>query len=158
MTGMMTDRAPASTVKRRWNIFLPAGFFLSIVSFLSYYSFFAAFPLTRDIPWVNLLLFGVALSLLAAGLFRAYRSPELYRGRIFGPILAAPALAIFGFFIYLNFGAANDLPPSSMAPRPGQQAPDLALVDMTGAAVKLGDLVGGEKGRWALLVFYRGYW
>src|SRR5438094_5347539 len=48
----------ATSMKRRWNFSLWAGFFLVVVGLVSYVPFFALFPVTRDFPWVNLLLFG----------------------------------------------------------------------------------------------------
>jgi len=41
-------------MKRRWNISLWVGFFLVVLGLVSYVPFFALFPITRDIRWVNL--------------------------------------------------------------------------------------------------------
>ena len=64
-------------------------------SMFSYISLFARFPLTRDFPWVNLLLLAAGLALLGAGVVRAFRKPQLYRGRIFGSALALLGLGLF---------------------------------------------------------------
>src|SRR5436190_20612542 len=74
-------------MKRRWNMSLWAGFFFVVIGLLSYVPVFSLFPITRDFPWVNLLFFAVGVVLLGAGLRRAFRQPELYRGRILGSIL-----------------------------------------------------------------------
>jgi hypothetical protein len=54
------------------------------------YEFFGQFPITRDFPWANLLLFSIGATLLLVGLFRAFWRPQVYRGKIFGSIFAAP--------------------------------------------------------------------
>jgi hypothetical protein len=48
-----------------WSIW--AGFLLSVVAAASYFLLFARFPTTRDVPWVNFLLFGLAAGLLGLG-------------------------------------------------------------------------------------------
>ena len=63
---------------RRFNWHIWAGFLLSIIAFLSYGLFFVNFPITRDVPWANLILFLIAASLLFVGIRRAFapdRSP-----------------------------------------------------------------------------------
>jgi hypothetical protein len=49
-----------------------AGFLLSTVAFLSYPFVFERWPFTRDFPWANLLLFGLAAVLLESLRSRAY--------------------------------------------------------------------------------------
>jgi len=56
-------------------LFLLAGFFS--------YTFFAQFPITRDFPSANLLLFAAGGIYLVVGLFRAFCKPQIYRGKIF---------------------------------------------------------------------------
>jgi len=41
---------------RRWNWPLWTGFILSFIAFFSNVGFFNRFPITRDIPWVNMFL------------------------------------------------------------------------------------------------------
>ena len=68
--------------------FLPlAGLAVCVVAFLSYFVFFYQFPITRDVPWANWLLFAFGLGLAVVGLRRPYRQPERYRGRVMGPVL-----------------------------------------------------------------------
>ncbi len=157
---------PGETLmKRRWNVHLYAGFLLTLVAFLSYFAFFARFPITRDFPWLNLLLFAGALVLLGAGLARAYRQPERFRGKFAGLVLTVLSVAILGLFVFYNFSFSKRLPASKAAPQAGQKAPDFTLPDMNGNSVTLSKLWGGpesaagaQKDRWVLLVFYRGYW
>jgi hypothetical protein len=152
-------------MKRSFNWLLWTGFLLSIVAFFSYFALFVRFPVTRDFPWANLLLFALAAALLILGLRRAFTQPAAYRGRIFGPILAALSLAVFGFFFYGLFIAARQLPSARSAPQVGQKAPEFTLVDTKNTNISLSELLstplpgasgGAPKG--VLLVFYRGYW
>ena len=143
-------------MKRRWNWFLWAGFLLVLAGIGTYIPVFAQFPITRDFPWVNLLMFAGGCVILGVGLLRAYRQPQLYRGRITGPVLAALSVLGIGFFCYGLFYVARQLPESAAAPRVGQKGPDFTLPDQDGTPVALSDLLG--KSNAALLIFYRGYW
>ena len=87
--------------QRRMNWPLWAGFLLSLAALGSYPLFFAQFPVTRDVPWVNFLLFGTAAVLLAVGLRRAFSPHSLYRGKVTGPILTVASMAVMGFFLFL---------------------------------------------------------
>jgi AhpC/TSA family len=141
--------------KRSWNWMLWLGFLSVLAGFLSY-GFFAQFPLTRDFPWANLSLFGVGGICLVVGLFRAFGKAQVYRGKIFGPILAALGILMFGFFSYVFFYQLRQVPPSIGAPRVGEKAPEFTLSDQDGKDVSLADLVGGSKA--IALIFYRGFW
>jgi hypothetical protein len=142
-------------MKRSWNWSLWIGFFFALAGFLGY-TFFAQFPVTRDFPWANLLLFAVGGILLVLGLFRAFGKPRIYRGKIFGPILATLGILMFAFFSYVFFYALRQVPPSTGAPRVGQKAPNFTLPDQDGKDVALGDLVSKSKA--VALIFYRGFW
>ena len=141
--------------KRRPNLLIWTGFAVVLLAFPSYFLFFALFPITRDIPWANFLLFIAGVSLLAVGLMRAYRSPELYRGRISGPILSALALLTVGLFCY-GVLVLTKVPSVHGAPKPGDPAAPFALSNAEGTPVRLSDLLQGRRA--ALLIFYRGYW
>jgi hypothetical protein len=138
--------------------FLPlAGFLVCLVGFLSYFFLFTRFPVTRDVPWANWLLFAVGLALAGAGIARAFRRPETYRGRVLGPILGVLSLAVVGFFLFATLVASRQLPSGANAPKVGEKAPDFTLPDSQGRPVALHDLVGPGK-PWVVLIFYRGYW
>src|SRR4051812_3617472 len=119
---------------KRWNWPLWAGFLAALVALFSY-AFFAQFPITRDFPWVNLLLFAASGVLLAMGLLRAFRHPQLYRGRIIGPVVAVLSLLGFALFAYGTLYVVRQLPSASGAPRVGQKAPDFTLPDQNGKPI-----------------------
>lgn len=149
---------------KRLNWPLWAGFLLAIIAFFSFFAFFVNFPITRDFPWANLLLFALAAVLLFVGLRRAYGEPTLYRGKIFGPILAVMSVAVFAMFSYGVFVASRQLPMAHGAPQVGQKAPEFSLLDTSGKSVSLSQLLSAplpavaQAPKGVLLVFYRGYW
>jgi hypothetical protein len=145
-------------VKRKWNWPVWVGFIVAVGGLLSY-QFFAQFPMTRDFPWANLLLFGIGAALLILGLFRAFGRAQHYRGKVVGSIFSATAFLFLAFFCYEIFYMLRQVPASSGAPRVGQKAPDFILLDQNGNAVGLGDLLRGPSGPKAVaLIFYRGFW
>ena len=141
--------------KKSWNLSLWIGFLFALAGFLSY-TFFAQFPITRDFPWANLLLFAVGGVLLVLGLFRAFGKPRVYRGKIFGPVLATLGIVMLGLFSYIFFYALRQLPPSTGAPRIGQKAPEFNLLDQDGKDVSIQALVSRSKA--VALIFHRGFW
>ena|SRR5260221_622420 len=152
-------------MKRHWNSFLWMGFIFILIGLLSYIPIFARFPITRDVPWVNLLLFLIGGVLLGMGLMRAYKQPDLYRGKIFGPILSIVGVLGVSLFIYGLLIQGRQMPASAAAPKVGQKAPDFALSDQNGKMVSLADLVSSSppgtsspRANGVLLIFYRGYW
>jgi len=142
-------------MKRRWNWPLWIGFIVAVGGLFSY-EFFVRFPITRDFPWANLLLFGIGGALLIVGLFRAFGRPQLYRGKIFGSILTAIALVLIAVFSYEIFYVLRQVPLSAQAPRVGEKAPDFTLLDQNEQPVGLGDLLSGSRA--VVLIFYRGFW
>jgi hypothetical protein len=142
-------------MKRKWNWPIWLGFVVAVAGLFSY-DFFARFPITRDFPWANLLLFGIGGALLIVGLFRAFGRPQLYRGKIFGSIFTAITLFLFAFFSYEIFYVLRQVPLSAQAPRVGEKAPEFTLVDQNGKPVALADLLSGSKA--VVLIFYRGFW
>jgi hypothetical protein len=142
-------------MKRKWNWPIWVGFIVVLAGVFSY-GFFAQFPITRDFPWVNFLLFGIGAAFLIVGLFRAFGRPQLYRGRIFGSIFTAIALFLFVFFSYEMFYVLRQVPPSTGAPRVGEKAPEFTLLDQNKKPVVLADLLSGSRA--VVLIFYRGFW
>jgi hypothetical protein len=145
----------STSTGKSWNWSLWIGFLFALAGFLSY-AFFAQFPVTRDFPWANLLLFAVGGILLVLGLFRAFGKPRGYRGKIFGPILVTLGILMFTFFSYVFFYQLRQVPSSTGAPRVGQKAPDFTLSDQDGKDVPLLDLV--TKSKAVAVIFYRGFW
>ncbi len=152
---------------RRRNHFVWAGFLIVVVALLSYLPLFVRFPLTRDFPWVNLLFFVVGASFLGVGVRRAYRQPELYRGKVSGAIFSALSALALGLFLYGIFYHARDLPASKGAPQVGEKAPEFTLPDQNGSPVTLSRLLASAADsparaapaiQGAVLIFYRGYW
>lgn len=152
----MTEKLP----RLNWHIW--AGFVLTVVAFLSYFLFFVMFPLTRDFPWVNLVLFVTAGVLVFIGVRRAFAAGRSRLAKVAGSVLAALSILIFAFFVHILFVRATQLPASARAPKVGQQAPEFSLADQGGKHVSLSELlsnpINGTAPRGVLLVFYRGYW
>jgi hypothetical protein len=143
-------------MRRNWNLVLWAGFAVALAAALSYIPFFALFSITRDFPWANLLLFLAAGFLLGTGMYRAFRRPATYRGKISGSIFSLLSVILFGLFCYGVFFQARSIPASSGALHSGQRAPDFALTAIDGKPVTLSQLRQGNRA--VLLIFYRGYW
>lgn len=160
---------------QRFNWQIWAGFLLSVVAALSYPLVFVNFPVTRDFPWANLLLFAIAAALLLIGVRRAFAPDRSRKSKIAGSILATLGVLILGLFIFSAFILSRWLPGSHGAPHVGQKAPDFSLTDSNGRLVSLSDLLsapiqsvapavaGGASPQNAvpkgvLLIFYRGYW
>jgi hypothetical protein len=146
--------------------FLPLiGLLVSGFALASYPLLFSRFPATRDVPWVSWLFFALGLGLVGAGIVRAYRSPERWRGKVLGPVLGVLSLAVLGLFLFMTMIYARQLPASAGAPKVGEKAPDFTLPDSQGRPVRLYSLLGspdggapGAPGTWVILIFYRGYW
>lgn len=86
-------------MKRKWNWPIWVGFVLLFAGLFTY-GFFARFPITRDFPWANLLLFGAGAALLIFGLFLAFGRPQVYRGKIFGSIFTVLVVAFFSYGVF----------------------------------------------------------
>jgi hypothetical protein len=147
---------------QRFNWQIWAGFLLSVIAFLSYPFIFVRFPVTRDFPWANLLLFGIAATLLLVGVRRAFAPDRRRISKIVSSILATLSVAILGFFIFAAFIMSRWLPVSHGAPQIAQKAPDFSLSDTNSRMVSLSELLStpirGTAPKGVLLIFYRGYW
>jgi len=146
--------------KFNWQIW--AGFLLTIFAFLSYPFIFIEWPLTRDFPWLNLLLFAAALVLLIVGLRRAFRPERRLFSKLAAPILTVLSVLILALFIFVAFIESRRLPASQAAPAVGQKAPEFTLADTNSKPVTLVELVSqpinNKPAKGVLLIFYRGYW
>ncbi|MGB2668698.1 MAG: hypothetical protein WAK48_32235, partial [Candidatus Acidiferrum sp.] len=106
-------------MKRSWNPRPWAGFALCVAAFVSYPTFFARYAITRDFPWLTLLLMALGLFLVASGVLRAFRQPDAYRGKIFGSVLGVFSVALVGLFLFGIFHLTRQLPASHGAPQVG---------------------------------------
>jgi hypothetical protein len=147
-----------------WNWRLWAGFGLSIGALAAYVFWVNE---TRAVFWPALLLFLVAAVLLVSGLKRRSREPELYRGKIAGPMLTTLSVLIFGLFGFVVYQVLRVFPEAKNAPQIGQRAPGFSLVDANGENLTLPQLLsspitdsrgGARATKGVLVVFYRGFW
>src|SRR5882724_10026166 len=126
---------------QRFNWPIWAGFLLSITALFTYPFIFVRWPVTRDFPWANLVLFGIALVLLFAGVRRAF-VPDRHRlSKIVAPIVATLSVLVLGLFLFSFFIASRWLPASPGAPQVGQKAPDFSLADTNNKQVSLTSLL-----------------
>ena len=146
---------------RRFNWPLWLGFVLSVVGVFSYLAVFVWYPVTRDFPWANLLIFAVAAVLLFLGVRRAFAS-DRRRSKVVAAIVTTLGVVVIALFLVGFFVGGRALPASKGAPQVGQKAPDFTLNDTGGKAVSLNELlstpINGTPPKGVLLVFYRGYW
>lgn len=143
-----------------WQIW--AGFVLSLVALFSYEFVFVRWPITRDFPWANLILFAIAMVLLFLGLRRAFKPDKRFVSKIFSSLAAGLGLLILAAFLFVTFVAAWWLPASAAAPQVGQKAPDFTLTDSNNKPVTLAQMltepINNKAAKGVLLIFYRGYW
>jgi cytochrome bd-type quinol oxidase subunit 2 len=149
---------------RRFNWPLWAGFLLTLIAAFSYFAFFVNFPVTRDFPWANLLLFLLAAVLIVMGIRRAFARDRAHptRSKVVASIVTTLSVLVCAFFIFAIFIAGRFLPPSTGAPHVGQKVPEFTLSDANSRQVSLNQLtsepVDGKAPKGVLLVFYRGWW
>src|SRR3981189_3532735 len=127
------------TKRFNWQIWL--GFLLSVAALISYPFVFVRWPITRDFPWANLLLFGIAAALLVLGIRRAFAGDRPRRKKLPRVAAATLSLVIFALFIFAAFVAARWLPAARGAPQAGQKAPEFSLTDTNGKTVTLSELL-----------------
>jgi hypothetical protein len=147
---------------RRFNWAIWAGFLLTLFAFVSYPFIFARYPITRDFPWANLLLFAAGLVLVIIGVRRAYTPGRTLISKIGSSFAAALSVVMLSFFLFLIFGMTRHLPASRGAPQVGQKVPAFTLMNQSGKPVSLAEVlsspVNGTPPKGALIIFYRGYW
>ena len=149
---------------RRINWPLWLGLLVAFIGGFSYIAVFVWFPITRDFPWVNLLLFLVALIFLCQGIRRGFARDRAHpaRSKIITAVVATFSVAIIALFLFSYFVFARWLPPSTGAPQVGQKIPEFTLPDSSGRQVSLNEIltapIDGKAPKGALLIFYRGYW
>jgi len=165
--------------QRNWAPWL--ALLLALVVMFSSAAFFIGVPGQRAIPWLGVALAIAALVCAAVGIMRAFRQPQIYRGKVASSILGAVTLIICALFALGSFQARN-LPSGAGAPQVGQKVPDFTLADINGNKVSLSQLLGKADApasanannttgqatpvsmstaappKALLLIFYRGYW
>src|SRR6266436_10095713 len=157
------------THRLNWQIW--AGFLVSLAALFSYPLLFVDWPIARNFPWANLLLFAIAAILLFIGVRRGFAPDRRRISKIVSSVLATLSVLVLGMFIFVAFVASRWLPASTGAPQVGQKAPDFTLVDTNDKSVSLSELLsspiksvppastGGPRApKGVLLIFYRGYW
>jgi hypothetical protein len=149
---------------RRINWPLWVGLLLTVAAFMSFFFIFVRFPITRDFPWANFVLFAIAAVLLFLGLRRGFAPdrPHPTRSKIVSVLVTVVGVLVIGLFAFAYFVGGRMLPASKGAPQVGQRAPEFTLPDSTGKQVSLNELmtspINGKAPRGVLLIFYRGYW
>src|SRR5918912_1537962 len=110
------------TTVRRFNWPLWVGFLLTLAAFFTYFAVFVWFPVTRDFPWANLVIFVIAGLLLVMGVRRGFASdrPHPTRSKVVTSIVGLLSLLVIVFFVFTIFIAARWLPASTGAPQVGQ--------------------------------------
>jgi len=131
---------------KRKNHLIWIGALISVVGLVSYFTFFAQFQVTRDIPWVNLpLVFaGLVISILAVRHRLSFFS-------VTGALLSAACAGLLTSYVFV---LSNQLPDIDGVVAVGVEAPAFTLTDDTGSAVSLTEFRGAPL----VLVFYRGFW
>jgi len=143
-----------------WKIW--AGFLLSLVALLSYPFLFVRWPVPREFPCANLILFAIAMVLLILGLRRAFKPDKRIVSKIFSSLAAAFGVLLLAGLLFMIFVMGSWLPRSIGAPQVGQKAPDFTLTDSNDKPVTLAQLlsepIDNKPPKGVLLIFYRGYW
>jgi hypothetical protein len=174
-----TDLPQQTARQRNWAPWI--GLLLAVAAMLSNAGFFLGFP-GHATAWLGVVLTIAALVCAVIGVMRAFRQPQVYRGKVSSSILGVLSLLICGLVAFASISSRN-LPSSAEAPQVGQKVPDFTLADISGNKVSLGQLLLGKADsstsvsansttgqaipvgmsaatptRAVLLVFYRGYW
>lgn len=151
--------------KLNWRLWVGFGF--ALLGLLAYTAWIMVFSLTKSIFWPSLALFFIAALFLTSGLRRASREPQLYRGKVAGPILTTVSAVILGLFTFASYQVFKNFPAADNAPSVGQHAPEFALVDTAGKNFSLSQLLAtpmtdaagvSRPAKGVLVFFYRGYW
>jgi len=143
-----------------WQIW--AGFVLSLFAGFSYTFLFMRWPITRDFPWVNMILFAIAMVLLFLGLRRAFKPDKRIVSKIFSSLAAALGVLMMAGLLFSVLVFGRWVPASVGAPQVGQKAPEFTLTDSNNKPITLAQLlsepINHKPPKGVLLIFYRGYW
>jgi len=147
MPSMNVDRPPR-------NHALWLGPLVTIAGMVSYFLFFARFPVLRDFPWINLPMVVIGMGLSLLGFWGAYIRGSRRWVRVAGSFGLAVSLVSGGALFVYVFAYSNSLPAASATTTTLELAPDFALEDSAGRVHRLSDYRGSK----VVLVFYRGHW
>ncbi len=136
----------------RTNHALWLGPLVAVFGFLSYYTIFFWWPITRDFPWVNLILLAIGVTLSITGLRRAW--PRGGWRALAGAVGTLVSVTVSGALVFYVFSLSYGLPDEALALGVGEAIPVVSLSDDTGIPVQLA-AAAGER---VILVFYRGHW
>ena len=154
-TEQAPDDRPATHDNRRTaNLLAWLGPLIVFVGAISYFLFFARFPLLRDFPWLNLPLVVVGLIMSAVGLRHALDATRTAWAKLFGSVAFVLSLTVAVLFGTYIFYFSYQLPKGDGALRVSQAAPDFKLPDQHGQTIELSAL----RGKKVILAFYRGHW
>ncbi len=144
----------ASSRRRRIKPHLPwMGLLIVLIGAMSYFMVFAKFPVTRDVPWVNLpiVFLGVVLALIGSSGWRSRKGMRNRVGAITCGVLSVAFAALFVAYIYI---ISSNIPKPTSASTELAQSSDFTLPNQVGKPVSLSDYTG----RRVVISFFRGYW
>ncbi|NOY29237.1 MAG: redoxin domain-containing protein [Planctomycetes bacterium] len=127
---------------------------VTLVGALSYFLFFAQFPILRDFPVLNLPVVLLGFVLSGAGCWQMFRGRSGLLGKAFASVGLLMSLGVAGLFCFYIFFLSYQLPAVAAVPDLRSAAPEIALLDQNGEQVRLSDHLGSK----VILVFYRGHW
>ena len=85
--------------QRRTNFALWLGLLITVLGPLTNFLYYTKVPATV-LPWLNLAIPAIGLLLVLIGVARAFREPQLYRGKILGSIITVLAALLFAGSIW----------------------------------------------------------
>jgi hypothetical protein len=125
---------------------------LAIGGFLSYYAFFARYPMFRDHPWANLLILAAAIALSIFGLRQAWPRGGWRRlASVCGVLLST---GLTGMLLFYSYSLSYGLPSAELGAKLGERVPAVSLASTDGGTLDLGEAASSRL----VLVFYRGFW
>jgi hypothetical protein len=145
----MTLSPPSKTQSRNHGVWL--GPLVVFCGAVSYFTVFVSVPALRDFPWLNLPLVWVGLLVSVLGVRVARRRG---RGRLLAWSGLLSSLLLAAAFHGYVFWYSYQLPDHERALEVGSPAPEFTLLDQERRPLTLSEL----RGRYVVLVFYRGYW
>src|SRR6476659_7904468 len=97
---------------KRINWWIWTGFLLSLIAAFSYPFVFVRWPVTREFPWANLVLFAIAFVFLFLGLRRAFKPDKRIVSKIFSSLAAAFGVLLLAGLIFMIYVMGSWLPKS----------------------------------------------